>query len=42
MVLIYLLVAYVAIGTAVALAFVTVGITQVQPLLVTIGRVSFC
>jgi hypothetical protein len=37
MVLIYLLVAYVAIGTAVALAFVTVGVTQVQPLPVTIG-----
>ncbi len=33
----YLLVAYVAVGSAVALAFVIVGVTQVQPMPVTVG-----
>ena len=33
----YLLVAYVVVGTAVALAFVIVGVTQVQPMPVTVG-----
>jgi hypothetical protein len=33
----YLLVGYVAVGSAVALAFVIVGVTQVQPMPVTVG-----
>ena len=37
MALLYLLVAYVAVGSAVALAFVIVGVTQVQPMPVTVG-----
>jgi hypothetical protein len=37
MVLLYLLAAYVAVGIAVALAFVTAGVAQVQPMPVTVG-----
>jgi hypothetical protein len=37
MVLLYLLAAYAAVGIVAALAFVTVGVTQVQPLPVTVG-----
>jgi hypothetical protein len=37
MALLYLLVAYAAVGSLVALAFVIVGVTQVQPMPVTIG-----
>jgi hypothetical protein len=37
MFLVYLLAAYVAVGIAAALAFVTVGIVQVQPMSVTVG-----
>jgi hypothetical protein len=37
MLLISLLTAYVGIGMAVALAFVTVGVVQVQPMSVTVG-----
>jgi hypothetical protein len=37
MVLLYLLAAYVAIGIAVALAFVIVGVARVQPMPVTVG-----
>ena len=37
MFLIYLLAAYVVVGIAAALAFVTVGIVQVQPMSVTVG-----
>jgi hypothetical protein len=37
MVLLYLLAAYVAVGVVVALAFVTAGVVQVQPMPVTIG-----
>jgi flagellar biosynthesis protein FliP len=37
MVLLYLLAAYVAVGVAVALLFVIVGVAQVQPMPVTIG-----
>jgi hypothetical protein len=37
MALLYLLVAYVTVGSAVALAFVIVGVTQVQPMPVTVG-----
>jgi hypothetical protein len=37
MVLLYLLAAYGAVGFAVALAFVCVGIAQVQPMPVTVG-----
>lgn len=37
MVLLYFLAAYVAVGIAVALAFVTIGVTQVQPMPVTVG-----
>jgi hypothetical protein len=37
MVLLYLLAAYVAVGIAVALAFVTVGVARVQPMPVTVG-----
>jgi hypothetical protein len=37
MVLLYLLIAYIAVGIAVALAFVTIGITQVQTMPVTVG-----
>jgi hypothetical protein len=35
--LLYLLVAYVVVGSAVALAFVIVGVTQVQPTPVSVG-----
>jgi hypothetical protein len=35
--LVYLLAAYVVVGIAAALAFVTVGIVQVQPMSVTVG-----
>ena len=37
MILLYLLLAYAALGFAVALAFVCVGVAQVQPMPVTIG-----
>jgi hypothetical protein len=37
MVPLYLLIAYVAVGIAVALAFVTIGIAQVQAMPVTVG-----
>ena len=37
MALLYLLVAYAAVGSLVALAFVIVGVTQVQPMPVTVG-----
>ena len=37
MVLLYLLAAYGAVGIAVALAFVTIGVVQVQPMPVTVG-----
>ena len=37
MFLIYLLAAYVVVGIAAALAFVTIGIVQVQPMSVTVG-----
>jgi hypothetical protein len=37
MILLYLLAAYVAIGIAVAFAFVIVGVTRVQPMPVTLG-----
>ncbi len=37
MFLIYLLAAYVAVGIAAALAFVTIGVVQVQPMPVTVG-----
>jgi hypothetical protein len=37
MVLLYLLAAYAAVGIAVALAFVTVGVARVQPMPVTVG-----
>ena len=37
MVLLYLLAVYGVVGIAVALAFVTVGIVQVQPMQVTVG-----
>jgi hypothetical protein len=37
MALLYLLVAYAAVGSAVALAFVIVGVTQVQSMPVTVG-----
>jgi hypothetical protein len=37
MVLLYLLAAYGAVGIAVALAFVTIGVTRVQPMPVTVG-----
>jgi hypothetical protein len=37
MVLLYLWIAYVAVGIAVALAFVMVGVARVQPLPVTVG-----
>ena len=37
MVLLYLLAAYVAVGVVVALAFVTAGVVQVQPMPVTVG-----
>jgi hypothetical protein len=37
MALLYLLVSYVAVGSAVALAFVIAGVTQVQPMPVTVG-----
>lgn len=35
--LLYLLVAYVAVGIAAALAFVAIGVVQVQPMPVTVG-----
>jgi hypothetical protein len=35
--LVYLLAGYVVVGIAAALAFVTVGIVQVQPMSVTVG-----
>jgi hypothetical protein len=37
MALLYLLVAYAAVGGLVAVAFVIVGVTQVQPMPVTVG-----
>jgi len=37
MALLYALLAYVVVGIAVALAFVTVGVARVQPLPVTVG-----
>ena len=37
MALLYLLVAYAAVGSLVALAFVIVGVTRVQPMPVTVG-----
>jgi hypothetical protein len=37
MVLLYLLAAYGAVGIAVALAFVTIGVARVQPMPVTVG-----
>jgi hypothetical protein len=37
MALLYVLLAYVAVGIAVALAFVLVGVARVQPLPVTVG-----
>jgi hypothetical protein len=37
MALLCLLIAYVAVGSAVALVFVIVGVTQVQPMPVTVG-----
>lgn len=37
MVLLYLLIAYLAVGIVVALAFVTIGVTQVQAMPVTVG-----
>jgi hypothetical protein len=37
MVLLYALAAYVAVGIAVALAFVAVGVTHLQPMPVTVG-----
>jgi hypothetical protein len=37
MALLCLLIAYVTVGSAVALAFVIVGVTQVQPMPVTVG-----
>jgi hypothetical protein len=37
MVLLYLSAAYGAVGIAVALAFVTIGVVQVQPMPVTVG-----
>jgi hypothetical protein len=37
MVLLYLSAAYGAVGFAVALAFVTIGVVQVQPMPVTVG-----
>jgi hypothetical protein len=37
MVLLYLSAAYVVVGIAVALGFVTVGVAQVQPMPVTVG-----
>jgi hypothetical protein len=37
MILLYLSAAYVAVGFAVALAFVTIGVVQVQPMPVTVG-----
>jgi hypothetical protein len=37
MALLCLLIAYVAVGSAVALAFVIIGVTQVQPMPVTVG-----
>jgi hypothetical protein len=37
MVLLYVLAVYGAVGIAVALAFVTVGVAQVQPMPVTVG-----
>jgi hypothetical protein len=37
MLLLYLLAAYGAVGVAVALAFVTIGVVQVQPMPVTVG-----
>jgi hypothetical protein len=37
MALLYLLVSYVAVGSLVALAFVMVGVTQMQPMPVTVG-----
>ena len=37
MVLLYILAAYVAVGIAVALGFVVVGVARVQPMSVTVG-----
>jgi hypothetical protein len=37
MAVLYLLAAYIAVGIAVALAFVLVGVTRVQPIPVTVG-----
>jgi hypothetical protein len=37
MILLYVLAVYAAVGIAVALAFVTVGVAQVQPMPVTVG-----
>jgi hypothetical protein len=37
MVLLYLWIAYVAVGIAVAIAFVTIGVAQVQAMPVTLG-----
>jgi hypothetical protein len=37
MILLYLLIAYIAVGIAVALAFVTIGVSQVQAMPVTVG-----
>jgi hypothetical protein len=37
MILLYLLTAYAAVGIAVALGFVIVGVAQVQPMPVTVG-----